>query len=167
MNRSKRLPDVLAGLALVIGLAACSQQVPESDKAAAGSDVAAPSPIAARQAEFKRIGAANKAIGDQLKESAPSAEVVRTNAAIIARLAPQVPSWFPAGSGPVAGEETAALPTIWERNEEFTLRAADFARAANSLEVAASAGDFAQIRAASEALGQTCKSCHTVFRAKK
>lgn len=167
MNRSKRLPDVVASLALVIGLAACSQQAPESDKAAAGSDVAAPSPIAARQAEFKRIGAANKAIGDQLKQSAPSAEIVRTNAAIIARLAPQVPSWFPAGSGAVAGEETEALPAIWERNEEFTLRAADFARAADALEAAASAGDSAQIRAASEALGQTCKSCHTVFRAKK
>lgn len=166
MNRSKRFPDVLVSLALVTCLAACSEPGPESEDAAAGSGVASPSPIAARQAEFKRIGAANKAIGDQLKEAAPSAEIVRTNAALLASLAPQVQTWFPVGSGPVAGEETAALPAIWERSEEFNLRAADFVRAANALEAVASAGDPTQIRAASESLGETCKSCHSVFRAK-
>ncbi|NBB52823.1 cytochrome c [Rhizobium sp. CRIBSB] len=167
MKRSLNRLGGVAGLTLVLCIAACSDSPPAGNEDKSDGDAVAPSPIATRQAGFKKIGAANKAIGDTLKTEAPSAELIRTNAGIIAELAPQVHTWFPEGSGPGSGQETAALPAVWERRPEFDLRTTEFTAATAALEAAVSAGDPGQVRTAAEALGQTCKSCHTAFRAKK
>lgn len=122
--------------------------------------------ITGRQANYKNIGRANKAINDELRKSAPSMAVIQQNAAVLDALAPRVPLWFPKGTGPEAGVKTAALPVIWQRIPEFKADAAKFANAAHILRAAAAAGDVNRVRAATAALGQTCRACHETFRAK-
>lgn len=122
--------------------------------------------IAARQANYKAIGKANKAINDELRKSAPSMAVIQGSAATLDTLAPRLTSWFPHGSGPEAGVKTAALPVIWQRIPEFRADAANFVNAAHTLRAAAATGDASRVRAATAALGQTCRTCHETFRAK-
>jgi len=122
--------------------------------------------ITGRQTNYKNIGRANKAINDELRKPAPSMPAIQQNAAVIDALAPRVPLWFPKGTGPEAGVKTAALPVIWQRIPEFKADAANFANAAHNLRAAAAAGDVNRVRAATAALGQTCRACHETFRAK-
>jgi cytochrome c556 len=122
--------------------------------------------ITARQDNYKQIGKANKAINDELRKPAPSIPVIQANAAVLATLAPRIPSWFPRGTGPEAGVKTAALPAIWQRIPEFQTDARNFAVAANNFRAAAASGDVNRVRAAFPAVGAACRSCHETFRAK-
>jgi cytochrome c556 len=137
--------------------------------ALSGAAVVAATPggvIAARQDNYKQIGRANKAINDELRKSAPAMAVIQANAATLDTLAPRLTSWFPRGSGPESGVKTAALPVIWQRIPEFRADAANFATAAHNLRGAAASGDVNRVRAATAALGGTCRTCHETFRAK-
>jgi len=129
---------------------------------AAAADVA--SVIQARQAHYKEIGKAAKALSEQLKSATPSIPVVQASATQIDALAPEVPSWFPVGSGPTAGVKTQAKPEIWARADEFKRDAVAFADAAHKLDLVAAHGDLTAIRTQAQALGQTCKTCHETFR---
>jgi cytochrome c556 len=122
--------------------------------------------IAARQASFKEVGKANKAINEELKKPEATIAVVRANAALLLRAGDRAFKGFPRGSGPDAGVKTTALPAIWERQADFRAGADKMIAAAKALNGAAVRGDIAQVRTASAALGQTCKSCHTSFRAR-
>lgn len=146
------------GLVILMGLSACKGAAPEG---------ASESIAVTRQAGFKKLAAANKAIGDELKKDAPALEIVRANASLVVDLAPRIKTWFPAGSGPETGEKTEALPAIWAQSAEFDRRAQALVDASRALQTATDAGDLASIRTASAAVGATCKSCHTDFRAKK
>lgn len=146
------------GITLLMGLAACKGAAPEA---------ASESIVVTRQAGFKTLAAANKAIGDELKKDAPSVEIIRANAPLVIDVAPRIKTWFPAGSGPETGEKTEALPAIWAQSAEFDRRAQALVDASRALQTATDAGDLASIRTAAAAVGATCKSCHTDFRAKK
>jgi cytochrome c556 len=122
--------------------------------------------IAARQESYKQIGKANKAINDELRKGAPSMPVIQASATVLDTLAPRIPGWFPRGTGPEAGVKTAALPAIWQQNAQFLTAARNFAGAAHNLRAAATGGDVNRVRAATVALGQTCRTCHETFRAK-
>jgi cytochrome c556 len=119
----------------------------------------------ARHEHFHDIGKAFKGILDELKAPAPSIAVLQTNAKSIDELASQLPGWFPAGTGPEAGK-TQALPTIWQKPDEFKKDAADFATAAHATNLAAQSGNVDAVKGSLAALGGACKTCHTVFRAK-
>src|SRR4051812_22775444 len=95
-----------ARLALVAAAALAATSV-----AAAKVDPAAA--IQTRQAGMKAIGKGFKAINDQMRGGAPDAKAVAAAAHDLAGLAPRVPSWFPAGSGPESGLKTAAKPDVW------------------------------------------------------
>ncbi|MDB5720105.1 MAG: cytochrome c [Alphaproteobacteria bacterium] len=122
--------------------------------------------IKARQANYKQIGKANKAIMDELKQPAPSVAVIQANAKTLDGLVKRIPNWFPAGTGPETGVKTAALPAIWQQGAEFKKDARNMWGAANALDVAARSGDLARIRAAVPTVGASCKACHQTFRAK-
>ncbi len=122
--------------------------------------------ISARQANFKQMGRAFKAVGDQLKQSAPDVATIRTNATIIAQSAGRVHSGFPRGSGPEAGVKTAALPIIWQDNRDFQAKANQLVGAARGLKRAADGGNLDAIKAAVPALGGACKGCHDKFKGK-
>ena len=117
-----------------------------------------------RQAGYRQIRDANKAINDQLQASEPSLATIRQNSAALVRLTPQVSGWFPAGTGPETGVRTRAKAEIWARPQEFRTAAVNLVVAARRLDAAARGNDVAAIRAAHGALGRTCSACHDQFR---
>ncbi len=120
-----------------------------------------------RQAHYKQIGGAAKGIYDELNKSAPSLAVIQADAKTLDTLAPQIPSWFPAGSGAEAGVKTAAKPEIWSNASGFAAAAAQFATAAHQFDQLAAAGDIAAIKAGYPTLAKSCGNCHMQFRAKE
>ncbi len=127
-------------------------------------------PVAVAQARhdhFKEIGHAMKAAGDETKKPAPSIAVLQASAKTIDSLAAQLPTWFPAGTGPDHAPKSHALPTVWEKPAEFKKDAADFAAAAHRFDVAAASGNVGAATAAMGPLGDACKQCHETFRARE
>jgi cytochrome c556 len=121
--------------------------------------------IPARQAHMKQVGKAFKAINDQLHAATPDAAVVAANSRALADLAPQVPSWFPRGSGLEAGIKTAAKAEIWAQPDDFKAKAAALAVAtANLAAVAAHSSDVATLTPAVRQVGGACKACHTTYK---
>lgn len=117
-----------------------------------------------RHEGFEDMGGAMKAINGQLKSDAPNIAKIDKNAEVIAALAVKVAGWFPKGSGPEAGK-TDALPSIWEKPEEFSKSTEDFVAASKALTAATKGGDVAAIKKQFMALKETCGSCHDSFRA--
>lgn len=131
--------------------------------------LAAPTPaqvIEQRQAGYKAMGAAFKALRDQFASGKPDVSVVQKNAALIAATAPQIPGWFPKGTGPEAGK-TGALPAIWERPADFKAAAGTFETESAKLLALASAADMAGTAAQMKAVGGACGACHKEFRKKE
>lgn len=129
---------------------------------------AAPSPqatIAARQAGFKKMGGAMKALSDQLKTDAPAKDAMIAAARTIATTARDQPKLFPAGSGPASGAKTQALPAIWTDRATFDAQMARLIGESGKLVTIANTGDAAAIRAQMKATGATCAACHRQFRA--
>lgn len=120
--------------------------------------------IANRQAGYKQINAAMRGVVEQVRASEPSLPVIRRQAATIARLAPQVSGWFPAGTGPEAGVPTRAKAEIWTSPQAFRNASVNLVVAARQLETAAQGSDIAAIRAAFGSLQRTCGACHDQFR---
>lgn len=137
--------------------------------AAAGTAIAqnAASEIQARQAHYKQIGAASKGIHDELGKPAPSAVVIQGFAKQIDTLAPQIPTWFPAGSGPEAGVKTEAKPEIWSDAAGFSAVASAFATEAHHFDEVAEGGNIDAIRTEYTNLGKACFACHSKYRAKE
>ena len=148
----------------LVRILACSLVI---SLAAPGSAAAPADAVKARQANFKQIAKANKALQDELKKDAPSLKLVQANAKTIQDLAGRIPSGFPRGSGPEAGVETEARPVVWQQMPKFRQSAANLASAARAIGAAAARNDRARTQAAAGALGQNCKACHDVFREKK
>jgi cytochrome c556 len=122
--------------------------------------------ISARQAHLKEIGKAAKGVKDALNAPTPDVAAIKAAAKTIDALAPQLPSWFPAGSGPEAGVKTTAKADIWSNSAEFKKDAAAFAAEAHKFNAVAAGGDVNAIRAEYANLGNTCKTCHQSFRTK-
>ena len=169
--------SVIAAISL---LAACqqpaeqsAQQAPENQTRAGTlvGNAAPPTREAAlklmhdRHENMEDIGDATKLVGRELKKDQPDVTAIQGAAAKIATLAPQVPAWFPAGTGPDIGK-THAKPAIWEKPEDFASKARDFEAAAKTFDAAAKSGDVAAIRSSFADLGKTCKACHDPYRAK-
>ncbi len=116
-----------------------------------------------RHENYERIGDAMKVATRQLRGDSPDLAEVRTAATTIATLAPQIPSWFPAGTGPDVGE-TEALAEIWQEPEDFATKARALERNSAAFQAAAQGEDLAAIRAAHAELGKSCKACHDLYR---
>jgi cytochrome c556 len=144
---------------LVAGLIAAAATAAVAQNAA--------SVIQARQAHYKQIGAASKGIHDELAKPAPSVAAIQGFASTIDTLAPQIPSWFPPGSGPEAGVKTAAKPEIWTNPTGFAQAASGLAAEAHKFDQVAQAGNVDAIRAEYANLGKACLTCHSQFRAKE
>lgn len=129
---------------------------------------AAPAPkaaIAARQAGYKKMGAAMKALNDQLKSGTPVKATMVAAAQMIAGTAREQPRLFPAGSGPTAGAPTDALPNIWTDRATFDGQMAKLIAESGKLVSTANSGTADAIRAQAKATGATCAACHRQFRA--
>ena len=139
--------------------------------AVAGSGIAAPAPlspqgaITVRQAGFKKMGAAMKALNEQLKSGAPAKGPVAAYAQTIAATAREQGRLFPAGSGPTAGIKTDALANIWTDRATFDAQMTKLVAESGKLAAVTSGGDMDAIRVQAKATGAVCAACHRQFRA--
>ena len=120
----------------------------------------------ARIDHMKGMGAAMKAVGEQLKSGAPDPAVIKAQAVKIDMGAKALDTWFPAGSGKDAYAKSKALPVVWSDQAGFETKAKALAAAAAKLDAVAQAGDVAAIGPATHEVGAACKSCHEKFKAK-
>ena len=137
----------------------------------AGSGSAAPAPlspqaaITVRQAGFKKMGAAMKALNEQLKSGTPAKGPVAAYAQTIAATAHEQGRLFPAGSGPTAGSKTDALANIWTDRATFDALMTKLVAESGKLAAVTSGNDMDAIRAQAKATGAICAACHRQFRA--
>lgn len=117
-----------------------------------------------RNANMKALGDAAGKTGKTLQSGSPDLNVIKQTAAQIASLAPKLVSWFPNGTGPDAGK-TRAKAEIWQKREDFILKAHDFQQAANDFNAAAQSGDLGRVKVTFGAMGKSCKACHDLYRA--
>jgi cytochrome c556 len=120
--------------------------------------------VHARHENFEALGDAFKKVNDQLKGNAPDLGAIKAETAKIAGLAPQVKSWFPAGSGPQDGKKTDAKAEVWTKPAEFAQAHARLVDAAKALQAVVVTGDTAAIAASTKTLGAACKGCHDKFK---
>ncbi|MEJ0034701.1 MAG: cytochrome c [Gammaproteobacteria bacterium] len=154
----RRVTQLALAGACVLGAASATA----SDTEGASSPQAT---IETRQAGFKRMGAAMKAIVAQLKTDAPDNTQIATAAQAIRTGSESVPHWFPAGSGAEAGSETDALPYIWQERAKFDSLATRLVAESKTLATAASGGDVVAVKSQVKVVAEVCASCHRSFRA--
>lgn len=122
--------------------------------------------IEMRRQGFKDMGAAFKGVRDQFRRPKPVMVMIREYTKPLVRYSkePVLENWFPEGSGPGQGVDTEALPVIWERQEDFAAHWEDYVIAAGKLQAAVASKDLDATREQTRLLGDTCKSCHDIFR---
>jgi cytochrome c556 len=154
-SRAFRIPQAAALAAIIPALALAAPAATPSPQAM----------IAARQAGFKKMGGAMKALNDQLKSGVPAKDVVENAARTVAATAREQAKLFPAGSGASAGVKTDALPNIWTDRAAFDALMVRLANETGKLQAVAAGGDAAAIAAQAKATGAACAACHRQFRA--
>lgn len=149
----KNLTFAVAFAALACGSAAYAQ-----------SDFSAQ--LKARQGQFRIMAINLGIIGDMAQgKSEYNAEAAQAAAdtLVAVSMIQQAPHW-PAGSDNMAIEGTRAQPTIWEQNDDFLAKWADFGTAAKAMQAAASGGAEG-LGPVMGQIGGTCKACHDTHRA--
>lgn len=114
-----------------------------------------------RHDQFRRMGGAFKSVNDGVRAREPNLAALRASAQTISQLANELPTWFPAGSGPGNGFTTKAKAEIWSNADGFTSQSRQFRAAAQAL---ASSADINAYRTNARAVGAQCASCHVAFR---
>jgi cytochrome c556 len=108
-----------------------------------------------------------KALGS-IAEAAKADDVSgqKDNAQIVLATATDIPSLFPAGTGPndPGVTQTRALPDIWAKKDAFDAEAKRLGEVATALSAAVDAGDATATNAVLLNVGPTCKGCHDGFR---
>ena len=105
----------------------------------------------------EQLGALNKMVkGEQ------PFDVIKVNAAFeqFGEVAQKIPTLFP--EPPKAGEETRALPKIWETKSDFDDKAAAFRKAVAENKHKAKTLDELKVTVA--AVGKACGNCHEPYR---
>jgi len=133
--------------------------------AGAGAWAAAPGfdPIKTRQAGQDMVFGSFAAMRQAVIHKLPVKPYAGT-AAGIAKWMRQFPTLFPAGSD--HGDNTKALPAIWQDRAAFDKDSANAAAAAQKLAMLAKADNGPGFAAQLKVLGGTCGTCHKQFRAK-
>lgn len=120
--------------------------------------------IEQRQKNFEQIGGAFKTIRDEVRARNSNMEAISESINTIHALAQELPSWFPAGTGPEAGVETEALPVIWKDQAGFAAAAQKLRDASESMRALANSGDVSKVASGVATLGGACKNCHDNYR---
>ena len=149
---SKKVLALLALGVVLTGVAARAEELDDRDY------------IDIRKHKYGELGAAFKAINDQLKAPKPNLVVIRANVRTITEMASAQYRWFRPGSGPESEEKTAALPAIWKEPAKFKAAQDAFALQAKSFAGVAAGADVDAIRASAKSLGGACAACHKQFR---
>jgi cytochrome c556 len=126
--------------------------------------VAQSDPIKARQEAMKSNGAQAKIGAAMMKGEAPF-DLAKAKAifATFEDVAKKAPGLFPPTSK--TGEETRALPAIWDHMDDVNARFKKFGDDAADAEKATT--DLASFKAHFPNVTKSCGGCHEVYRAKK
>lgn len=160
LTRSTLLPRRAALLAI-----ACACALTAGSATASEPQTSTQLIIETRQQNFKKMGAAMKAIVEQLKSDTPDSPKMAAAADVISSGAGQVLRWFPDGSGPDSGIETDALSHVWKDRTKFESIARQLDAESKKLAVAMSGADLAAVKVQAKAVGDACSACHRSFRA--
>lgn len=120
--------------------------------------------IATRKSVMKGVGDQTKAGAAMAKGEAPY-DQTKAQALFAAYVdaSEKMPNLFPDSSK--TGGETAALPTIWEKMDDFKAR---FAKLGEDAKAAlASVKDLDTFKAVFTAVTKNCGGCHETYRVKK
>lgn len=137
--------------------------------AAAAQAEGSPDPasvIAARRAQLKQLGEVFKRLNDELRKDTPSQKIILANARTMNDIGQQLPTWFPAGTGPGGTARTRARPEIWSDATGFAAAAKTFQLEAAGLSATRGRLDVALLRTQARSAGTACKSCHDRYRLK-
>ena len=119
--------------------------------------------IAERKANFSKSAQQMRQMRAQFQ--AGDYEAIQASADAIAIWAASMTDYFPPNTSPeVATVKTSALPSIWQRFDEFSALAANHGTAARALSSAAADGNADEIMAKMQAMGKTCGACHSQFK---
>ena len=155
---------VAAALAGV--MVACSGEG-ASDTAASGAAKPAgeiPPVLKERHDNFEGIGDAFKAVRGELEKDTPDFALIAAKAGDINARAMKIETHFPAGTSVEDGYDTEALPSIWQKPEEFKAAGQKLVDESAKLVTVAGGGDKAATGAQAMAMGGACKGCHDQFR---
>ena len=142
-------------------LLACNGEAP-SEAGEANSET--PPEIAERQANFEAMGDAFKLIRAELEGGAPDLAAIGSQASEINTRAGNIEGKFPAETSIEDGYDTEALPSIWEKPEEFASAQQLLVEESAKLVTLAGEGDAAAVGEQVKALGGSCGNCHDQFR---
>lgn len=118
-----------------------------------------------RQSVMKAVGGHMGAMTGIVKNEVGFKEDLKSHAMAMADLAKISAKAFPKGSN--VGQ-SAALPAIWEKPDDFKKVMAGFQSEATKLVEAANKGDMQAFADQLSSMGQNgCKPCHDSFRQKK
>jgi cytochrome c556 len=126
--------------------------------------VAQQDPIAARKALMKKNGDEAK-IGAQFMKGEAAFDLAKAKAifAAYADAASKAPALFPDNSK--TGGDTAALPAIWEKKDDFNAKLKKFGEDAKEAQTKVT--DEATFKAVFPTVQKNCGGCHETFRVKK
>ena len=126
--------------------------------------IAQQDPIAARKALMKKNGDEAK-IGTQFMKGEAPFDLAKAKAifATYADAASKAPGLFPDTAK--TGGDTAALPAIWEKKDDFNAKLKKFGEDAK--EAATKVTDEATFKATFPNVQKNCGGCHETYRLKK
>jgi cytochrome c556 len=126
--------------------------------------VAQQDPIAARKALMKKNGDEAK-IGTQFMKGEAPFDLAKAKAifATYADAASKAPALFPDTAK--TGGETAALPAIWEKKDDFNAKLKKFGEDAK--DAATKVTDEASFKTVFPTVQKNCGGCHETYRLKK
>lgn len=116
--------------------------------------------VEARVKRFKQSGADIQAVFKK-HIGAGDYAAIEAAASRMAAWGQEMPDAFPEGSTSVGADSS-----IWENFSDFKNKSEAFANAATQLKVVSGSRDPKAVKAAAQALGATCKSCHESYRIK-
>jgi cytochrome c556 len=121
-------------------------------------------PIAARKAIMKKNGDEAK-IGTQFMKGEAPFDLAKAKAIFAAYqdAASKMPNLFPDDSK--TGGDTAALPAIWEKKDDFNAKLKKFGEDAK--EAGTKVTDEASFKAVFPTVQKNCGGCHETYRMKK
>lgn len=120
--------------------------------------------IEIRIAGYKDMGAAFKAINDELKAGHPESTTVKFSAKALQSLARDSKFWFKENSGQGSGFDTNAKDSIWASFDEFKSLQEELNKQAEAMVEAANTSDADTIGAQFQNTGKVCKQCHDKYR---
>jgi cytochrome c556 len=128
------------------------------------STAMAQDPIAARKALMKNNGQ-QAALGGKFVKGEEPFDLAKAKAIFAAYVdtAAKAPALFPDTAK--TGGETAALPAVWEKKDDFNAKLAKLGTDAKDAE--AKVTDLASFKEIFPAVQKNCGGCHETYRAKK